>query len=633
MLFFRKRILRPWTIVFAILIIGGVQLQPVLAQSSIDVVVHFVDGDPSETDVSYNVKAYVSVADGTGSPVNGLAIEDFTLVEDSQQVEITNVAAADEPINLVLLIDTSGSMMGTGISAAKSAAASFVTSLGAGDRVAVVTFNDNIVTIVDFTTDHQSARDRISLVDATRGAGTCLYDAAYQAVQMTATVPSGRRAVVLFTDGVDETASGDPCSANTPDDVIKIATAGGTRAPVYTMGMGSKVDRNALKRLATNTGGRFFYSPDSNNLDIIFRELSDSLRSQYLVEFSSQAGPGAHTLAVTVRILNAQDTDTRNFLLPNFPLRLVFAEPAEGSEVSGETRVRVETFGQGQIINSVLFQINGATTATVTTSPYETRIDFSEYAEGSLTIDAIAQGADGIELARTSSTVQNLAATAAIDTDDNGFLISDYLIYILACGLLLVLGIGFGVFNFIRKQKQRQRDREWEEKVGGVGALTVEELSFGSDDRTMDALDVPAGAYGRLTVLASDDESMVNQPFDLISERTTLGRKADNDIVFLKDSPVSRHHAAVEVRNGGLFLMEIIELDEKNNEKPPAYGTFINENKMGRDGVFLQNGDEIRLGKRVRLRFKAGERIRFGDDATADSFTDETTDTQTQRLF
>ncbi|MBK6645977.1 MAG: hypothetical protein IPG44_09525 [Anaerolineales bacterium] len=156
-------------------------------------------------------------------------------------------------------------------------------------------------------------------------------------------------------------------------------------------------------------------------------------------------------------------------------LRLIFAEPAEGSEVSGETRVRVETFGQGQTINSVLFQINGATTATVTTSPYETRIDFSEYAEGSLTIDAIAQGADGIELARTSSTVQNLAATAAIDTDDNGFLISDYLIYILACGLLLVLGIGFGVFNFIRKQKQRQRDREWEEKVGGVGALTVEE--------------------------------------------------------------------------------------------------------------------------------------------------------------
>ncbi len=630
MLLLCKRLFHPWAFVIAILLVAIFQLQPVLAQSSIDVVVHYVDGTPSETDISYYVKAYVSVVDATGSPVNGLSVEDFTLVEDSQQVEINNLSTVDEPINLVLLIDTSGSMVGTGIIAAKSAAASFVTSLGAEDRVAVVTFNDNIATVVDFTTDHQSARDRISLIDATRGAGTCLYDAAYQAIQMTATVPSGRRAVVLFTDGMDETVNGGPCSANTADDVIKIATEGGTRTPVYTMGMGSKVDQNALKRLATNTGGRFFYSPDSNNLEVIFRELSDSLRSQYLIEYSSQAGPGAHTLAVTVKTLNTQDTDTRSFLLPNFPLRLVFAEPVEGSEVSGETKIRVETFGQGETIQSVLFQINGATTATVTTSPYETQIDFSEYAEGSLTIDAIAQGADGIELARTSRTVQNLAVAATIDTDDNDFLIKDYLIYILACGLLLVVAIGFGVFNFLRKQKERQRDKEWEEKVGGVGAPTVEELSFGSDDRTMDALDIPPDAYGRLTIIASDDESMVNQPFDLISERTTLGRKADNDIVFLKDSPVSRHHAAIEIRNGGLFLMEIMELDEKGNQKSPTYGTFVNENKIDRDGVFLQNGDEIRLGKRVRLRVEAGEKIRLGDDVTMDSFNKDTMDTQTQ---
>jgi len=141
---------------------------------------------------------------------------------------------------------------------------------------------------------------------------------------------------------------------------------------------------------------------------------------------------------------------------------------------------------------------------------------------------------------------------------------------------------------------------------------------------------MPSDAYGRLTVLASDDESMVNQHFNIISERTTLGRKADNDIVFLKDSPVSRHHAMIEVRNGGLFLMEMTEQDEKVGEKPPTYGTFVNENKIGREGVALQNGDEIRLGKRVRLRFEAGEKIRLGDDVTMDSFTDDTMDTQMQ---
>lgn len=630
MSFFRKRLFHPWSIVFAILLLAIFQLQPVLAQSSIDVVVHYVDGASSETDVSYNVKAYVSVVDGTGRPVNGLAIEDFTLTEDSQQVEIKGVTTVDEPINLVLLIDTSGSMVGTGIDAAKSAAASFVTSLGAEDQVAIVTFNDDVITVVDFTTDHQSARDRISLIDTTRGAGTCLFDAAYQAVQMTATVPSGRRAVVLFTDGVDETANGGPCSANTADDVIKIATEGGTRTPIYTIGMGKSVDQNSLKRLAGNTGGRFFYSPDANNLDVIFRELSNSLRSQYLIEYSSHAGPGAHTLAVTAKTLNAQDTDTRNFLLPNFPLRLVFVEPADGGEVSGVTDVQVETFGQAETIESVIFQINGATVASITSTPYEAQIDFGQYPEGELTIEVIAQGAGGIELARATRVVQVLSVEQVTTTDDSENSITDYLIYILGCTILLVIAIGFGIFGFLRRKKERQRDREWEEKVGGVGAPTVEDAFGVSDDKTMDSFDIPSDAYGRLTVLASDDESMVNQPFDLINERTSLGRKADNDIVFLKDSPVSRHHALIEVRNSGLFLTEVMEVDEKGSEKSPAYGTFVNDSKVDRDGVFLRNGDEIRLGKRVRLKFEAGEQARLGDDVTRDSFTDGTMDTQMQ---
>jgi Ca-activated chloride channel family protein len=618
---------------FILLLVAGIlasQFQPASAQSSVDAVIHYVEGTPSETDISYNVKAYVSVVDGAGSPVNGLTAGDFTLVEDSQQVEIGGVSAAGEPISLVLLIDTSGSMSGSGITAAKSAAASFVTSLGAEDRVAVVTFNDNIATVVDFTTDHQSTRDRISLIDATRGAGTCLYDAAYQAIQMTATVPSGRRAVVLFTDGVDETASGGPCSANTADDVIELATEGGTRTPVYTMGMGSKVDQNSLKRIATNTGGRFFYSPDSNSLDTIFRELSDSLRSQYLIEYSSQAGPGSHTLAVTVKSLGAQDTDTRSFLLPNFPLRLSFAEPAEDGEVTGLATVRAEIFGQGETIESVVFQISGATVATVTSTPYEAQIDFSSYPAGALTIEVIAQGAGGIELARASRSVEVIPGEAVVVVENDPLkFVTDNLVFILGGLLLLGVAIVFGVVMFVRKQNENRREREWKEKVEGVGELTAEE-SFGGSDRTVDSWEMPSDAYGRLTVLASDDESMVNQHFDIISERTTLGRKADNDIVFLKDSPVSRHHAMIEVRNGGLFLMEMTEQDEKVGEKPPTYGTFVNENKIGREGVTLQNGDEIRLGKRVRLRFEAGEKIRLGDDVTMDSFTDDTMDTQMQ---
>lgn len=617
-----------WVSVLLVLVMGVVNLQPALAQSNIDVVIHYVEGAPSETDISYEVKAFVSVADSTGSPINDLKAEDFTLTEDSQKVDIKNVALADEPINLVLLIDTSGSMAGDGIAAAKSAASSFVTSLASEDRVSIVTFDDKSNTIIDFTTDHAAARDKISLIDATRGAGTCMYDAAYQAVQATATVPSGRRSVILFTDGVDEKSGGGICSIHTIDDVIKIATEGGTRSPVYTMGVGSKVDQNGLKRLAETTGGRFFYSPDSSKVDAIFRDLSNTLRSQYAIAYSSNAGPGSHTLAVTAKYLSAQDTDTRGFLLPNFPLRLIFVEPKEGDELSGTVTLKVDTFGQGETIQAVVFEINGETVASVEKTPYEAQVDLSGYDEGDLTIEAIAQGADGIELDRVSQTVKvmpvSITPTAEPVTEEAGT--TSYVIIGIVAFLLLAIVVVVIFVVVMRRRTQKQRDDEWNKQVGGIGAdtPTLDDVSPGSD-RTMDSWEIPPDALGRLTVIGSDDATMKNQHFDITNRRTTLGRKADNDIIFPKDTPVSRHHALIEERNGGLFLTEV---EDPESSKRPTYGTFVNDREVGSQSILLQNGDEIRLGKRVVLKFEAGKSS-LGDGKTYDGLSGDTMDTQT----
>jgi len=621
----RKSLVRSFFILLILTIAGAQSGGIARAQSSIDTVIHYVEGTPSAEKVAYDVTAYVSVADSTGNPIKDLKAEDFSLAEDSQLVTVLSAdLATDAPINLVLLLDTSGSMSGSGIAAAKSAASNFIAGLGRDDRVALVTFDNTIKTRIDFTTDHQAARQELNLVDATRGAGTCLYDAAYQAVQMTATVPSGRRAVILFTDGVDETPSGGPCSVHDAGDVINIATESGTRTPVYTLGMGGKVDQKTLQRLAQDTGGRFFYSPASDQLDAIFIRLSDTLRSQYAIKYQSTAGPGAHTLAVTAKYLGAQDTDTRGFLLPNFPLRLTFVEPVEGQEVSGMTTVRVETFGQGETIVAVLFQINGTTVATVETAPYETQVDFSSYAEGNLTIEAVAQGAGGIELARAARQVAVRAGTAtpAPVEERSGNVFLNYWPYFVIGGVLLAALAAFPIVNIIvKKRREEQRNREWAEKVGGLGAPTVEEMPGGSD-RTVDSWEMSPDALAMLTVTASDDPSMLGQRFEITKRRTTLGRKADNDIIFPKDSPVSRHHAVIEERSGGLFLSEVEETDEKTGRpKRPTYGTFVNESDLNGQEILLQNGDEIRLGKRVKLKFEASARIRAGDEKTYDGFT------------
>lgn len=596
------------------------------AQTGIDTVVHYVEGTPSEEKIAYDVTAYVSVTDSTGNPIKDLKPEDFTLAEDSKIVTVLSAElAADSPINLVLLLDTSGSMTGPGITAAKSAASNFIAGLGRDDRVALVTFDNDIKTRIDFTTDHQAARQELSLVDATRGAGTCLYDAAYQAVQMTATVPSGRRAVVLFTDGVDETPSGGACSVHDAKDVVSIANESGTRTPIYTLGMGSKVDQKTLQRLAQDTGGRFFYSPDANQLDALFIRLSDTLRSQYAIKYQSTAGPGSHTLAVTAKYLSAQDTDTRGFLLPNFPLRLTFVEPAEGAEVSGMTSLKVDTFGQGETIESVVFQINGTTVATATAAPYTAQVDLAPYPEGNLTIEAAALGPGGIEAARASRQVAVRAAPATPvpveEETGGGGVFSGSLIFVISGVVLLGAVVAFFVvMAIIKKRREQEREREWNEKVGGIGAPTMEE-AVGSD-RTMDLWEMSPDALGMLTVTASDDPSMPGQRFEITKRRTTLGRKADNDIIFPKDSPVSRHHAVIEERGGGLFLNEAEEMDEKTGRlKRPTYGTFVNEKDVNGQEILLQTGDEIRLGKRVTLKFEASARIRAGDDKTFDGFT------------
>jgi Ca-activated chloride channel family protein len=636
----QKHLLRFFSVLLVLTLTFSIWRGTALAQSTIDTVVHYVEGVPSGEKIAYDVTAYVSVSDSTGNPIKDLAVGDFTVAEDSQKVELLSAELAkDDPINLVLLLDTSGSMAGAGITAAKSAASNFIAGLNPEDRVAVVTFDDTVKPVIDFTTDHKAARDELSFVDATRGAGTCLYDAAYQAVQMNATVPSGRRAVVLFTDGVDEKPGGGTCSIHTADDVIKIATESGTRTPIYTLGMGTKIDQKTLQRLAQDTGGRFLYSPDSGQLDAVFVRLSDTLRSQYAIKYSSTAGPGSHTLAVTAKYLSAQDTDTRGFLLPNFPLRLSFVEPGEGQEISGMTTLKVETFGQGETIESVIFEIDGATVATAETTPYEAKMDFSSYAEGDLTIEAVAQGADGIELARASRNVivQAAAVTvtptpAAGEEEKGGTSISTLVLVIggiLLAGAILVFVI---IMFVIRNRQQRQRDLEWQQKVGGLGeAPTVEEV-LGGSDRTMDTWEMSPDAFGRLTVSASDDPSLIDQHFEITSPRTTLGRKADNDIIFPKDSPVSRHHAVIEERNGGLFLSEVEEIDETGRAKRPTYGTFINENEVSGRSILLQNGDEIRLGKRVRLKFEASARVRLGDEKTTDGFMTSSDLTETQEI-
>ena len=187
---------------------------------------------------------------------------------------------------------------------------------------------------------------------------------------------------------------------------------------------------------------------------------------------------------------------------------------------------------------------------------------------------------------------------------------------LLAAAGLVVIGIVVAILLLVGKRRRPEKGRAeaMQATVQGTGAKSP----AGSDDRTMDSFAAGGSALGALVILQSDDPSMLNQRIDINHPVTHLGRKADNEVIFAKDSPVSRRHAVIEARDGSFFLAEIHTEDEHTGQpKRPAYGTFVNGVQV-QGQVILQDGDEIILGRRLRMRFEALQISPGGADSRPD---------------
>jgi pSer/pThr/pTyr-binding forkhead associated (FHA) protein len=141
-----------------------------------------------------------------------------------------------------------------------------------------------------------------------------------------------------------------------------------------------------------------------------------------------------------------------------------------------------------------------------------------------------------------------------------------------------------------------------------------------------------------LTVLSSDDPMLVDQVLNITQPTTQLGRGVQNDIIFPKDTPVSRQHAVIECKGGQFFLSEVCIPDDTGALKRPRYGTFVNEKPLQLTPFQLRSGSVIRLGPRVKLELRLPHRpgddltmdgedaTQDGDMATLDGFADATKD-------
>ena len=215
-----------------------------------------------------------------GQPVDKLTANDFRVREDEVDQEPLTVTPKLAALNAVITVDTSGSIK-KNLPDVQAAASGFIDNLGTEDRFSVIGFARE-VKVLSSSGDRTQAKTAIASTVA-RG-DTALYDAIYESVAKLKDV-KGRKAVILLSDGVDDNGEGKQLSKHSLDDGLSLAKQ--VNVPVYTVGLGAEIDESVLKKVAVDTGAKFFLAPKSSDLKQLYDNIGRQLLGQYSIEYSS----------------------------------------------------------------------------------------------------------------------------------------------------------------------------------------------------------------------------------------------------------------------------------------------------------------------------------------------------------
>ena len=185
--------------------------------------------------------------------------------------------------NVVLALDTSRSMAGRPLAEAAAAAASFVGSKPASDRIALVTFGNKAVQQSGFSSATIDADNALRTLSVSSRSGTALWDAVQVSARMLAPKEGGK-VVVLLTDGDDVGSASSEAAA-----ISALHKAG---AVVYPIAFGSHANTVGLKELASQTGGSFHAAGDAKALQSIYASIAKELRRTWRIAYLTTSRPG-----------------------------------------------------------------------------------------------------------------------------------------------------------------------------------------------------------------------------------------------------------------------------------------------------------------------------------------------------
>jgi len=243
------------------------------------------------------IRVVATVVDGKARSVPNLTIDDFILEEDDEPQTIAHLLpAAALPISIGVILDTSGSMGPTKIRTAQRAIDSFLSLMNEDDEIFLMTFDSLPRLIVDFTSDRTRLSKALWTVNV-KGS-TSLYDSLYQGLQRVKHGRHQKKAVLLVTDGEDNTSMTRPDKAlrNIREADMLVYSIGIKGTPGVDMSRNStsmsfhhtSVDMKVLRKFGEVSGGwaeEISESTFGEKMDLVLGRIATELRSQYSIAY------------------------------------------------------------------------------------------------------------------------------------------------------------------------------------------------------------------------------------------------------------------------------------------------------------------------------------------------------------
>ena len=251
----------------------------------------------------------VSVLDRQGRFLPNLKAKDFKIWDNGVPQKVTWFQSSEQPFTVVLMIDISPSTRYS-IDDIRFAAVTFIEQLRPEDKVMVVNFDRQVRVMSEPTNDKKTLLTAI--YRSQFGSGTSLYEAVDTAVNFDFVKVPGRKAIVIFTDGVDTTSRQasfestvtgveevdaliypiryDTLNGGQNSQVAALQNMGASQQMIASLARGTsredyELGKRYLNSLAESSGGRMFEAGELTNLETAFKGVAEELRKQYAIGY------------------------------------------------------------------------------------------------------------------------------------------------------------------------------------------------------------------------------------------------------------------------------------------------------------------------------------------------------------